>query len=805
MIFGARNESAMPNNVVIKPISKPRLKPRKSRKPRKPRKPRLKPIPIPTSIPIPTPKNPIPKTKKNKIPDPITFPALTIAKPSWRNCQRISCSITGECEKLWGNRDPSIKNCCSDSIFTMLSEVIDILKDENPVIMYGTLIGSLRTGNDIIPYTPDADIAITSDVYKRVNIWKSKLNNAGYIIFKSTILRICKASQTVALHNSAPWGTVWFPYVDVYNLKIRGGRVSSTHLPQVRWPTNYIWPIAECKIRGQNFPCPAKGSLGLDSLKKYYGNWRQPQKRGSLIKTNKIPANYPSSLSSNMTPKYHSTCKDKRVEKIIDIIRSAAVYNISIFPRNGFLLGIVRHGGFLPNEYAKNVVDMDLGMLYSDLERIQSNLQIPSLKYPNKKIKFKIQTMNSHYDRSVWDGFHPKTNEYLPSHCSIYLANEKFGSGSFFYSYNTSSLFYPMYVIRNHNFEKSKNEQKEYAKHNDGLIVLETGLRGKYGEGRLGKLFDVSAFRQTVPMPFYDTLIDIPAGYQSVLQSFYGDDWHVMKTRSTGGVKLWGNSDNWSQSEMYKYEAVANIINTLRQVGIDSFLTGGSALGAYRNHGWFSWDKDADLIVVSTDYVKIEQALKSIPIYFYETSTHKNVTADIPSDKGGFGYHVSIPGVGKHKTPYIDLWLFEKNKDNKLQCKGFNNGCQRWCQQHSQKTCKPLSHSLFYPINYVPYGPYLMPTIQKPYLDFVYGKSWPSKCGYRKTSCSDRYRTDVFVFSSKDGDGNVIETAKIGAIVKHRFVIKGGEYQLLGANKKIKSGNILKITEGTLPPKQICK
>ena len=71
----------------------------------------------------------------------------------------------------------------------MLSEVTAVLKEQNPVIMYGTLIGSLRTGNDIIPYTPDADIAITSDVYKRVNIWKSKLNNASHRLKK--ILKTC--------------------------------------------------------------------------------------------------------------------------------------------------------------------------------------------------------------------------------------------------------------------------------------------------------------------------------------------------------------------------------------------------------------------------------------------------------------------------------------------------------------------------------------------------------------------------------------------------------------------------------------
>jgi len=244
------------------------------------------------------------------------------------------------------------------------------------------------------------------------------------------------------------------------------------------------------------------------------------------------------------------------------------------------------------------------------------------------------------------------------------------------------------------------------------------------------------------------------------------------------GVKKWGNPNNWSQSDMFKYDAVANIINAFHRVGIDSFLTGGSALGAYRNHGWFSWDKDADLVVVSTDYAKIERALKSISLYFYESAIHKNVTGDIPSDKDGFGYHVSIPQVGKHKTPYIDLWLFEKTK-TKLQCKGFHNGCQRWCRKYSQKTCKPLSETLFYPPNYVPYGPYLMPTIRKPYLDFSYGNTWPLKCGYGKISCSSRYKTDMFVFTSKDENGNIIETAKIGEEVKHRFVIKDGEYKLL--------------------------
>jgi len=48
---------------------------------------------------------------------------------------------------------------------------------------------------------------------------------------------------------------------------------------------------------------------------------------------------------------------------------------------------------------------------------------------------------------------------------------------------------------------------------------------------KLGKLFDVSAFKKTVQVPFYDTFIDIPIGYKSILKSFYGDDWHIIKKR----------------------------------------------------------------------------------------------------------------------------------------------------------------------------------------------------------------------------------------------------------------------------------
>jgi len=520
--------------------------------------PKVPPPPPPKVPPPPPPKvPPTPPPKVPPTPPPKVPKTSNIKNPSWRNCQRITCSKSKECDKTYQNRKSM--NCCSDSLFVMLKDVVSILKDNNidTTIIYGTLIGSLRS-QDIISFTPDVDIALPNHVYNNMHIWSKYLNDAGYIVFKSTIFRVCKANKVPEPHNKAPWSREWYPYMDIYNLQQGGNKIWSTHLTSIRWPKSYVWPTKKCIIRNVEFPCPQKSELVLNSLKKWYGDWREVQKRGTLIK--KVPLGYP-----------------------------------------------------------------------------------PRLDIVQKQFKKK----------------EPKNDKY------------------------------------------------------DGKVIL------------------------------------------------------------------WGNKNDWSQQDLYKYDAVANIINALKDVGIDSFLTGGSALGAYRNHGWFSWDKDADLVVMSTDYDKIERALNSIPIYFYETKTHKHDTSDISLNVGGFGYHVSIPDVGKHKTPYIDLWLFGKNNDETFICKGFHNNCKRWCKSYSKKTCTPISRTYFYPYNYIPYGPYLMPTIRKPYLKYTYGNDWSSKCSKKRKLCSSYYNSDVFVFYSKDKYGNDIETAKIGDKVVHKFIIKDGEYKLM--------------------------
>jgi hypothetical protein len=50
---------------------------------------------------------------------------------------------------------------------------------------------------------------------------------------------------------------------------------------------------------------------------------------------------------------------------------------IRVFPRNGFLLGIVRHGWFLPNES----IDADLRIVYEDLSGKTTNFVVQGITH----------------------------------------------------------------------------------------------------------------------------------------------------------------------------------------------------------------------------------------------------------------------------------------------------------------------------------------------------------------------------------------------------------------------------------------
>jgi hypothetical protein len=235
----------------------------------------------------------------------------------------------------------------------------------------------------------------------------------------------------------------------------------------------------------------------------------------------------------------------------------------------------------------------------------------------------------------------------------------------------------------------------------------------------------------------------------------------------------------WFKKDQFKYDAVASIIDAFDAVGINSFLHSGSVLGAFRNHGWFSWDKDCDLIVLTTDNNVVTSVLKSINLVPRATS---------------FGFAVDLPTSEKDgkfgTTPYIDVWMYEVNGNN-LKCVGNKKegGCTSWCRDvNDWLECSDFSIEWYYPPIFVPFGPYLLPAPRKDYLDYYFGETWRTKCGghqcflgwicWYSGDCSQYYNSDIFVFSSIDEKNNMIEIGKKGGVVKHTFAVKNGVYTL---------------------------
>jgi len=236
--------------------------------------------------------------------------------------------------------------------------------------------------------------------------------------------------------------------------------------------------------------------------------------------------------------------------------------------------------------------------------------------------------------------------------------------------------------------------------------------------------------------------------------------------------KLWDKKDN------NKYDEVAAIMKALDDQGIDSFLMGGSALGAHRNHGWIVGDKDVDLIVMSTNTAEINHALKIAGYIFGRTTP---LAGSFVLHSAGFGYHIDLWCQKKQDTNYMDLWLFEEVSDDEVQLIGYERGAHRWCKMQWKESCYPFPKSYLYPVKYVPFGPYLMASASEKYLESnnQYGKTWNTKCGgwsRGNVDCSRYYNSQTFVFWSQDKEGNRVATAKKGNKIQHQFVVKNGEF-----------------------------
>ena len=412
----------------------------------------------------------------------------------------------------------NFKNCAKwkggsrqDKLFEQMKIITKALGETKYYITYGSLLGIMRD-HDINPYEVDNDIAVPeiwkpSQEFKKI-IWKK----GGLIAFRHDIWRVCEYSDTDNLRSS-PWGVDYGIYTDFYNLIPNKVRPHPSK-PIYRKPMFYEM----VQLRDISVRIPRK-DITKEWLRIAYGNWHSSVKKEDRWKWNVQHMKDPDIKSKS--PK---KCKDRRVSMVTDLFNSALAHNIHIFPRNGFLLGIVRHGGFLPHEK----IDMDLGILYSDIENIKKNPKIPSLEHPGSFFKLSINNYASHWIKSIWNGIHPSTHILLPESVSIEFGGQKMESAYLFYPYNQTTVFFPMYLMgfnRGHVKEIS-NSNKMGARN----IVLETGKGGNSG-GHLGTIFDNKDFTDVVKLPFYNRNINVPIGYKNILNSFYGNDWNIIKKR----------------------------------------------------------------------------------------------------------------------------------------------------------------------------------------------------------------------------------------------------------------------------------
>jgi len=195
---------------------------------------------------------------------------------------------------------PLQNNLRTQLLFDMLVDTYQILTKHThngtilPSLRGGTLLGAIRS-EDILPFTNDNDIDVSSGVWKKLQQKDAALRAdffaAGYVFFWWMGIRICphtnhkkiKAFGSMGSCN-VPYSPEWSEklpeaYTDIYHSYDRNNNRVNDFQSCTTNNSDYL-PLKKVKMRGHDFLVPRKVKLVL--CKKWGNDWRIPIKVGTM-------------------------------------------------------------------------------------------------------------------------------------------------------------------------------------------------------------------------------------------------------------------------------------------------------------------------------------------------------------------------------------------------------------------------------------------------------------------------------------------------------------------------------------------
>lgn len=245
-------------------------------------------------------------------------------------------------------------------------------------------------------------------------------------------------------------------------------------------------------------------------------------------------------LQSSKFPFHYAPNKCVKAQDIIDVSEVIndlyLKHHIRVFPRNGFLLGIVRHGGFLPIES----VDTDIGVIYEDLLRLDGNEGFEMKGFVGD---FSIQLNPTRNVWANWKGIEPGTKKRYPFFGAIFSRGKyQMWAYSVYPYHDTGGYFYPRCNAADVNHAAQTKDSLRYNEEGADYRLVDTNEKinasnFKVGDStQVGTVFDTN-FNCFVLTQFYFTTIYVPCDYDVILTSLYGQNWRYVEKRFGGNSR----------------------------------------------------------------------------------------------------------------------------------------------------------------------------------------------------------------------------------------------------------------------------